>query len=792
MKAITFKNIIITLCLSLLVHAAAGQANSIQTGASRVINIDGNGSGMIFDGIGAVSAGSSSRLLIDYADKSRSDILDYLFKPNFGAGFTYLKTEIGGDGNTTCGSEPSFARTKEEMASPHYNRGFEYWLMREAVNRNPAIELDALEWSMPGWFNGIWSQDNADYLIKFIEGAEKWGLKMKYISGCWNERDYNRDWIVNTLRPTLDRNGFKDIKINAPEGAGKAWEISDLLVKDSVFKNTISSISYHYPDSYMWGYRGEEPNPNSVLTGLPLWSGEDFSLPGKSWRNTTYLAKNILKCYIKWKIVKVNMWCPIASMPDIACFSNVGIMKGTTPWSGNYEVWPTIWAVAHFNQFAKPGWKYIDSGCGLLSGDGAYCTYKNMDGSNDYSIVVVSGAESQKLTFNIADLSKDKLYVWKSDNKDQFQKLAPITAVNGIVTLSVDPESIYTITTTTGQQKGMHNISKAKAFPLNYSDNFDNYSMEQAPLSPKYFYDNSGAFELTKSEGKNKYLRQLLVNDITHWIPDECAYTFVAQGAEWEQGQISSDVFVESDAFNGTGYAGIILRGAYDKASQANIPFGYRLNIFKDGTWKLQTKNAVLARGNIDASKWHNLKLTGKGSNIKAYIDGNMVANIKDNTYSIGAAGYVSGFNFANFDNLDLNYTPASGKLLSAWMPATSPIDPTGNSLINAFDGNSGSKWSPRADGTPQYLTVDLGTVQKIKRCETFTDFVDKGLQYKIEYSIDNLKWSVFSDQTDNTEISIPCFADNSIVKARWVRLTLLPAKDNTVAGIYEFKVYGD
>lgn len=76
MKAITFKNIIITLCLSLLVHAAAGQANSIQTGASRVINIDGNGSGMIFDGIGAVSAGSSSRLLIDYADKSRSDILD--------------------------------------------------------------------------------------------------------------------------------------------------------------------------------------------------------------------------------------------------------------------------------------------------------------------------------------------------------------------------------------------------------------------------------------------------------------------------------------------------------------------------------------------------------------------------------------------------------------------------------------------------------------------------------------------------------------------------------------------
>ncbi|RKO70977.1 hypothetical protein D7322_15005 [Sphingobacterium puteale] len=789
MKPTMFKNTITTLYLALVVSAAFAQTNA---GSSKIIKIDGKGTGRLFDGVGAVSAGSSSRLLIDYADKSRSDILDYLFKPNFGAGFTYLKTEIGGDGNTTCGSEPSFARTRAEMEQPHYNRGFEYWLMREAANRNPNIELDALEWSMPGWFKGVWSQDNADYLVKFIEGAKHWGLKMKYISGCWNERDYNRDWIVNVLRPTLDRNGFKDIKINAPEGAGKAWEISDLLVKDSVFRNTISSISYHYPDSYMWGYRGEEPNPNSVLTELPLWSGEDFSLPGASWRNTTYLAKNILKCYIKWKIVKVNMWCPIASMPDISCFSNVGLMKGTTPWSGYYEVWPTIWAVAHFNQFAKPGWKYLDSGCGEFSGDGAYCTYKNMDGSNDYSIVVVSGSEGQKLTFNIADLPKDKLHVWKSDSKDQFVQQEDVSVVNGEVTLAVDPESIYTITTTTGQQKGAHTIPKEKAFPTKYSDNFDNYSLERAPLSPKYFYDNSGAFELAQSEGNNKYLRQLLVNDITHWIPDECAYTFVAQNTEWEQGEISSDVFVENDAFNGVGYAGLILRGAYDKANQSNIPFGYRFNIYKDGTWKLQTKKNILASGNVDASKWHKLRLTGKGSNIKGYIDGQLVVDVQDDTYSIGAAGYVSGFNFAGFDNLVLNYTPASGQLLSAWMPATSPADPVGHSLIGAFDGNSLSKWSPKADGTEQHLVVDLGSVQKIKRCETFTDFVDKGAQYKIEYSADNVKWSVFADKTNNAKISIPCFADEGNAKARWVRLTVLPAKDKTIANIYEFKVYGD
>src|SRR6266571_2129842 len=66
-----------------------------------VITIDGRGSGRVFEGIGAVSAGASSRLLIDYPEPYRSQILDYLFKPNYGAALQHLKVEIGGDANST-------------------------------------------------------------------------------------------------------------------------------------------------------------------------------------------------------------------------------------------------------------------------------------------------------------------------------------------------------------------------------------------------------------------------------------------------------------------------------------------------------------------------------------------------------------------------------------------------------------------------------------------------------------------------------------------------------------------
>lgn len=48
-------------------------------------------------------AGATTRLLIDYPTQQRDEVLDYLFKPNFGASLHVLKVEIGGDSQSTDG-----------------------------------------------------------------------------------------------------------------------------------------------------------------------------------------------------------------------------------------------------------------------------------------------------------------------------------------------------------------------------------------------------------------------------------------------------------------------------------------------------------------------------------------------------------------------------------------------------------------------------------------------------------------------------------------------------------------
>ena len=96
---------------AIICTCAVAIAPVVRAGPPVAIHLKGSDTGRIFQGMGAVSAGASTRLLYDYEEPYRSDVLDFLFKPDFGAGFQHLKVEIGGGENSTCGSEPSHAIT---------------------------------------------------------------------------------------------------------------------------------------------------------------------------------------------------------------------------------------------------------------------------------------------------------------------------------------------------------------------------------------------------------------------------------------------------------------------------------------------------------------------------------------------------------------------------------------------------------------------------------------------------------------------------------------------------------
>src|ERR1700727_1156505 len=230
--------------LGLLLSLSGAAANGQQTS----VVLDGNSAGRRFDGLGAVSAGASSRLLIDYPEPQRSQILDYLFKPGYGAALQHLKVEIGADVNSTDGAEPSSMRSRDDH---DYTRGYEWWLMAEARKRNPEIILDTLPWGAPGWVgNGqLYSQDMANYVADFLQGArKKHQLDIAY-TGVWNEKQFDGTYVKELYRTlTTQKIPVKIVCCDEYPGEGLGqWSIVDTMLKDPEINAAVYAVGVHYP-----------------------------------------------------------------------------------------------------------------------------------------------------------------------------------------------------------------------------------------------------------------------------------------------------------------------------------------------------------------------------------------------------------------------------------------------------------------------------------------------------------------------------------------------------------------
>ena len=154
------------------------------------LHLDGHTLGRTFDGHGLLSAGASSRLLCDYKEPQRSQILDYLFKPQFGASLDIIKVEIGGDCQSTSGTEASHMHSRDDLGC---GRGYEGFVLTEALRRNPSIKTWGLSWGVPAWisegsFNSssYFTKDNIRYQTQWLKCIkETTGITIDYI-GIWN------------------------------------------------------------------------------------------------------------------------------------------------------------------------------------------------------------------------------------------------------------------------------------------------------------------------------------------------------------------------------------------------------------------------------------------------------------------------------------------------------------------------------------------------------------------------------------------------------------------------------
>ena len=758
---------------------------SVVLSASAVdVTLDPRQPGRIFEGIGAVSAGASSRLLIDYPEPQRSEILDYLFKPNCGASLQHLKVEIGGDINSTDGTEPSHERTRGDF---NFTRGYEWWLMQQARARNPGIVLDCLAWGAPGWIGSgnYYSQDMCDYIVSFLKGAKtNYNLDIAF-TGTHNEAGLNPDSIawVKQLRSTLNANGFQNVQLVAADEWGGGWNIVTNtkygLLTDSTLSNTISRIGAHYPGM---------SSPDAAKTcSQPLWDSEEGA-HGTNWYTAMALARMCNRNYIQGKMTSTEIWSPITSYFDILAAPNSGLMKANTPWSGNYFVSPHTWITAHTTQFTSPGWNYLEGGASALLARGGSMVTLMSTNHSDYSIIIetTDATSTQTVTFHLTNgLSTAPLNVWQTSHEKQFVNLGQVTPNAGTFSYDFKPGCIYSLTTTRGQAKGDAVPPAARPFPLPFKDDFAAY----APgTTPKYFSDQDGAFEAFKPDDeKDRCLRQVMWQKGIHWASEWQPYTIIGDAA-WLDYEVSASVLTETNK----GLAFVMGRIEKMPGFSDPLPRAYWLALNgATSQWQLYASSNLLACGHANASAnvWHKLRLAMQGVSLRCYVDDALVTNISDSSYTHGMAGMGCGWHgarFANFNLQPVHHGTAFNLAISATASASSvwQDDPAYDAGM-ANDGDPETRWNTAyPTGDVEWLELDWPRPVTFNQT-SYSQYDDRILGYQVQH------WEGSNWVTDVNGGKMGDFAVDKFpaVTSSKVRLALTNMVDSSPS-IYEFNVY--
>lgn len=669
-------------------------------GGGDTVNIKVDGStantneNFLYRGQGMISCNGSSRLLIDYKEKSPesyNQILQYMYGKD-GLKFTHFKVEMGSDVNTSSGTEPTTMRYEDEKADVTRGAGFQ--LAADIKKINPDVTLDMLWWSEPRWVTDakdVYAARYKWYKQTLDAAYETYGLVFDYVSANRNERTVDNDWIIYLSKALKSEKDcpydYSKIKIVAAD-ENTTWKIARDMLKNEELRDAVDVIGTHYTS-----YADKDAKKLAEEYGKELWFSEgsspmtyaqsvyryDEGNSGLTGLNGVFDVANRMITMVSGGYMTLYEYQPaVAGYYDGVTYCQKQLINANTPWNGYYTLDSGYFMNLHFSQFMDKGWSFIFDACysdAKAGGDGhalvdaKYSYITACSNSGDYS-TIITNTTSEPITYNfeVTNLAKadNEVYVWETRGPDEgqeynanyFKKISTVTPENGKYSVTIKPYSMITLSTLNISEPefDVPQESDNKLLSLPYTDDFG-YSDEflaSRGNAPLYTTDEGGAFEVADKDGE-KVLMQKITAAIKaeEWGGTPKPTTNFGDD-RWYNYSVSADVLTDGEE----SYAGIGLR--YSLADSGKS--GYSVTLNENGTWILFGDKRKIDTGEIngfDASKWHNIKISALYNDITVYVDDSKITEFKAENagYGSGRAALYSSYNNCCFDNVKVEAT---------------------------------------------------------------------------------------------------------------------------------------
>lgn len=390
------------------VYATTGSKSALLERQSDLAVVNGPGDGNVdvvvdrgqklqaLDGFGAAITHSAATVLLEQDADTRRAILEQLFSPEAGAGFSLARVPIGTSDYPGLVDGEAVHYTLDDVPAGEVDPGLEHFsiendeatvipVLQEALEVNQRLRVIGSPWSAPAWMKTTGSlysgslkpeyeEVYADYLVAFVAAYAEHGIPIAYLTienePLLNSRtypvmgmdEYQQLNVIRHLGPKLDAAGFGDVRVLAYDfnygemTSSLAMSWIDTVLGDPEAAKYTAGVAFHgYEtegiDVFGQGFayvRDTYPDKKALVTEITegMWS-RDFA------SNLEYSLTNIVLGPLNYSSTGAVYWNAVLYEDGTPSLGGAGTSLGVISVSpdGHYEKSSAYYAMAHVARF---------------------------------------------------------------------------------------------------------------------------------------------------------------------------------------------------------------------------------------------------------------------------------------------------------------------------------------------------------------------------------------------------------------------------------------------------------